>query len=160
MVGKMFKFLASKHQQNFLSRLKKYNRRLYILLVFWPYFSFNILNVWRGKGWTISACLDPSFHFSYKQWKYFMQLIFNFPISLKMLARRLLLHSVTRPSFIFVFWTHVNTLLNHGDIIKLLKLYHKFTFGILVVNATVVILAAVIADRRTFHISSVRLDFC
>ena len=37
MVGKILKFLASKHQQNFIPRLKKYNRRLYfyILLISW-----------------------------------------------------------------------------------------------------------------------------
>ena len=66
----------------------------------------------------------PSY-FSYKQWKYFMQLIFHFIINLKILARRLILHSVTRPSFIFVFRTHINTLLNHGNIIKLMNLSEK-----------------------------------
>ena len=38
--------------------------------------------------------------------------------------------------------------------------YQKYTFEILVVNATVVILAAVITDRRTSQIFSVCVDFC
>ena len=33
MVEKILKFLASKRQQNFLPRLKKYNRRLYFFIL-------------------------------------------------------------------------------------------------------------------------------
>ena len=53
-------------------------------------------------GRAVPVLNHPSY-FSYKQWKYFMQLTFHFIINLKILARRRRLHSVTRPSFIFVF---------------------------------------------------------
>ena len=36
----------------------------------------------------------------------------------------------------------------------------QFTFEILVANSLVVILPAVIAERKTFQIFSVRADFC
>ena len=85
MVGKILKFLASKHQENFFPRWKEY-------FLFLDYISFNMFKIWRGRGWKTSAYLEASSPFGYYQWKYFMQLILHFTINLKILTLSLRLH--------------------------------------------------------------------